>query len=219
VPTFNDRYWGEQGRNDLNSEQGYSLEIGHNFQHHLENGKLELDIAGFYMNVDDWIAWKPAGNLWRPFNLKQVESSGVEFRGNIGQKFNYFDIEVGGMYAYNRAILLKGIAADDPAVGYQLPYTPEHRGVLYANFGYKDYRLSINNNFTGERSGIDVINEKINGFLLTDLHLSKNFRLGKQLLSVEGQVLNVFDLEYQNVRRYAMPGRNYLVSINFFVNN
>jgi vitamin B12 transporter len=219
VPTFNDRYWGEQGRPDLNSEHGYSMEIGHNFQYKMNGGRLELDVAGFYMNIDDWIAWKPAGSLWRPFNLKQVESSGLEFRGNVTQKFSDLDIEFGGMYAYNRAMLRKGISADDPAVGYQLPYTPVHRGGLYANIGYKDYRLSINNNFTGMRYGIDVLNEAVDRFLLTDIHLRKNIQLGQQLLSLEGQVLNVFDIEYQNVKRYAMPGRYYLMSINFFINN
>jgi len=87
VPTFNDRYWGEQGRRDLNSESGYSMEIGYNLQHSLNSGVFEWDIAGFHMNIDDWIAWKPSGDLWRPFNLKKVASSGVEIQAKYQQQF------------------------------------------------------------------------------------------------------------------------------------
>ncbi|MCK5368435.1 MAG: TonB-dependent receptor, partial [Cyclobacteriaceae bacterium] len=83
----------------------------------------------------------------------------------------------------------------------------------------KTYRFSMNNNYTGRRYGIDVINEEIDDFFITDIGVSKNFSIGNQLLSLEGQVLNVFDVEYQNVKRYAMPGRNYLISVNFFINN
>lgn len=219
VPTFNDRYWGREGNKDLGAENGYSLEIGHNFTYRTDAGRLTIDAAGYYMKIDDWIAWKPSGNLWRPFNLKQVESSGIEFNGKWAQQFGQVGLDVGGMYAYNRAILLKGISESDPAVGYQLPYTPIHRAVAFANLIYKSYRFTINNNYTSERRGIDVINETVDGFLLTDIHLSKNINIGRQMLSIEGQVLNVFDLDYQNVKRYAMPGRNYLISINFYINN
>ena len=59
------------------------------------------------MRVEDWIAWKPDGTIWRPYNLKEVESSGVETRVSYAHTFSKIDLEVGGMYAYNRAVLLK----------------------------------------------------------------------------------------------------------------
>ena len=74
------------------------------------------------------------------------------------------------------------------------------------------------NSFTGERSGIDQ-NETIDGYVVTDIDLGRNFSFGKHQFSIEGKVLNVFNVDYQNVARYAMPGRNYLISINFFINN
>jgi iron complex outermembrane receptor protein len=171
------------------------------------------------MIVDDWIAWRPTGGLWRPFNLKKVASSGIEVNSKYRQKHARGYLEFGGMYAFNQATLLEGISADDPAVGYQLPYTPEHRALVFINLILGNYRFSINNNFTGERFGIDVVNERIEAFFLTDMTLGRNFKLGKQTLSIEGQVRNLFDTDYQNVNRYAMPGRNYLMSINFFINN
>lgn len=222
VPTFNDRYWplpGIDDRSDLRSESGYSTEVGHNMLYKSGNFTFENDIALYYMKIDDWIMWVPYGVVWVPENKKKVEGSGVELNSKLRIKLNQGDIEIGGMYAYNKTVLLEGAYENDPAIGYQLPYTPKHRAVLFANFIYKKYRFSINNNYTGERNGIDVRNEKVDEFLVTNVGLSKNFSLGNHLLSVEGKVLNLFDIEYQNINRYAMPGRNYLLSINFFINN
>lgn len=148
-----------------------------------------------------------------------MEATGIELNTKLGWSFLVSSLELGGMYAYNRSVLLEGISEDDPAVGYQLPYSPKHRAVLFANFTYKKYRISMANSFTGARNGIDVRNEKMEGFVTTDIGLSRNITFGKHLFSIEGKVLNVFDIAYQNVNRYAMPGRNYLMSINFFINN
>ncbi|MDZ7604249.1 MAG: hypothetical protein U5K79_01395 [Cyclobacteriaceae bacterium] len=52
-----------------------------------------------------------------------------------------------------------------------------------------------------------------------DITAAKNISLGKNTLSLEAQVLNVLDADYQNVESYAMPGRNYLISINFFIHH
>jgi iron complex outermembrane receptor protein len=220
VPTLNDRYWPLPGieNRELNSERGYSGELGHNFTYQTGKFSLENDISTYYMIVDDWIMWVPYGNNWKPENKKKVEASGVEFTTKLSWEFPSSSLELGGMYAYSRSVLLKGISDDDPAIGNQLPYTPRHRGVLFATYLFKKYHFSVINNFTGERNGMDQ-NEIVDGFLITDIEFARNFKLGRQLFSIEGKILNAFNEEYQNVARYAMPGRNYLMSINFFINN
>ncbi len=218
IPTFNDRYWGELGRPDLLPERGYSIEAGHHLQWRQSGHSLDFDIAAYYMKVDDWIAWKPTGNLWRPYNLKKVGAGGIEANGKYKWQISHGFIQLRGMYAWNVTELLKGIAENDPAVGYQLPYTPRHRFGLGASVLWKKWHFSIDNTYTGTRTGIDVINEQLDDYLLTDLSVSHSFRLGQQAFSLQGQVLNVFDIEYQNVKRYAMPGTNYLLSINILIN-
>lgn len=220
VPTFNDRYWGDWGRKDLKPEQGYSAETGFNLIHKPQNGsRVELDAAVYYMLVDDWIAWKPEGTIWRPYNLKEVKSSGLEFQAKYSNRFGATSLEAGSMYAYNRAVLQKGISDNDPAVGHQLPYTPIHRAGLYANLIWKEYTVSVSNQFIGARLGIDVINETVEAFALTDVRVGRQFKIGRQLITAEGSVLNLFDADYQNINRYAMPGRNYLLSVQLFFNN
>ncbi len=218
VPSFNDRYWGDQGRTDLKSENGISSELGYHLQ---LNTSFDLDIATYYMIVDDWLAWKPAGGVWRPYNLKKVEASGIELNGKWKTNISSASLHLGAMYAYNHSILLEGVGEDDPSVGQQLPYTPRHRFGLNANVTYQSYNIAINNSFTGKRLGMDVNDkeEEVDRYFITNLSISKSLSMGKHRLSIEGKVQNVFDVEYQNVKRYAMPGRNYLMSINFFINN
>lgn len=228
VPSFNDRYWGDQGKPDLKSESGYSTELGHNFRWSSSKYDFEFDVSAFYMLVDDWIIWKRESYYspikgkdvvdWRPDNLKKVEASGIEIDGKMNRKLNHGMVDVGLKYAYNKTILLVGAFENDPSVGEQLPYTPLHRMSLYGNFNYKNFHFNINNTYTGIRNGADVNTEKIDEFFLTDISLSRRFNFGNHIFSFEGQVRNVFDVEYQNVNRYAMPGRNYLLSINYIFN-
>ena len=215
VPTFNDRYWPLPGIEDRNlkSEHGYSGEFGHNFTYQKHNFAIQNDISTYYMKIDDWIMWVPDGTNWKPENKKKVEATGIELNTKLKWDFSRASLELGGMYAYNKAILLEGVSADDANLGNQLPYTPMHRGVLFAKYTFKNYQLSMVNSFTGKRIGLDQ-NEIIDGFAVADLDLGRNINLGKHLFSIEGKVLNVFDVDYQNVARYAMPGRNYLLSIN-----
>ena len=218
VPTFNDRYWGTQGRPDLKSEHGYSMDLGQNMLWKAGDSNLEADIDIYHLVVDDWIAWKPAGGVWRPYNLKKVQGTGVESSVSWAQALSKGQFKVRGMYAYNSTILLRGISDDDPAVGYQLPYTPRHRFGADVQYMQKSFSMLISNSYTGRRNGNDVINEQLPGYLLTDISLSEKVNLGQHAMAFEGKILNVFDVAYQNVNHYAMPGINHQLSINFFIN-
>ena len=133
VPTFNDRYWPLPGieDRDLNSEYGYSGELGHNFIYRNNKFELENDISTYYMIVDDWIIWVPYGTNWKPENKRKVEASGIELNTKLRWELPASSLELGGMYAYNRSVLVEGISENDPAVGHQLAYTPRHRAVLF----------------------------------------------------------------------------------------
>jgi iron complex outermembrane receptor protein len=217
IPTLNDRYWGEQGRMDLNAEHGYSGELGHTYSYAGKALKIKADVAGYVMLVDNWITWRPEGRLWRPANLKEVHARGVELDAEAESTIGKLLIRVCGLYAWNRSVLKRGIEEHDPAAGYQLPYTPEHRAVLGIHLLVGGYRLSLINQYTGMRRELDVINGHLDPYLTTNLSISKNLAIGSSTLAAELQVLNALDTEYQNMRRFAMPGRNYLFSIRYYM--
>ncbi|NJN26679.1 MAG: TonB-dependent receptor [Cyclobacteriaceae bacterium] len=173
VPTFNDRYWGNQGRRDLKAENGYSMEVGHHYNYSKNKWALETDVAAYYMVVDDWLAWKPAGSVWRPYNLKKVAASGIELSGKANFDMGWAVLQLGGMYAYNRAILLRGVSSDDSSVGHQLSYTPRQRVGINATATYRSISFGLDANYTGRRNGIDVVNNQIEGYLLSNFSIAK----------------------------------------------
>jgi len=215
IPTLNDRYWERQGRDDLEAEHGYSLEVGHNYRLTKDHFVLEGDISAYMMSVDNWIAWLPEGNLWRPHNMKEVSAKGIELFTRMDWKTFLGTASINGHYTYTRSVLVRGVDEKDPAAGYQLPYTPVHRAVLSGHLTYRLYRLSVVNQFTGMRRGQDVINDLQDPYFLTNIVVGKNLSLGGHTIVAQVQIRNVINTVYQNVRRYAMPGRNYLVSLRY----
>lgn len=234
VPTFNDRYWRDQGRKDLKSEDGYNLETGFNFELEGERHKFTSDLSAYWMLIDNWITWQPDRFLsdrdgdgvtepvydWRPFNLKKVEGSGVELMLRYDLSVNGLDLGIHTQYALNRAILKESDREDDPSLGQQLPYTPAQRYTIGVNTAIKGYFANLINYYIGKRTGQDVINEVYPGYSLLNLTFGKNFHIkGPHALSGSFSINNLFDTRYQNVNKRAMPGRNYLLSIKYFLTN
>jgi outer membrane receptor protein involved in Fe transport len=59
----------------------------------------------------------------------------------------------------------------------------------------------------------------IDGFAITDFSLFYTLKLDKkQVLRIQGQVKNAFNRSYSYIRSFVMPGRNYLISINYAFN-
>ncbi|MCK6691744.1 MAG: TonB-dependent receptor, partial [Thermoanaerobaculia bacterium] len=75
LPTFNDRFWRGLGNPDLKPERGHSADAGL----HWQQGGFSTEITGFHILLDNWILWQPGPDgLFRPGNLRQVRSRGVE---------------------------------------------------------------------------------------------------------------------------------------------
>ncbi len=234
IPTFNDRYWRDQGRKDLKSEEGYNLETGLNLELERQKHRWTGDISLYWMLIDNWIAWRPDHFLsdrdgdgipepvsdWRPFNLKTVEGAGAELMIRYDLSMEGFKLGAHAQYAYNRAVLKESDRTDDPSLGKQLPYTPAQRYTLGLDGSKKGYFVNIINYFTGKRTGQDVIGDIYPGYTLLNLTLGKNFHIkGPHMLSGSFSIKNLFNSQYQNVYRRAMPGRNYLISIKYFLTN
>jgi len=168
------------------------------------------------MKVDNWILWVPYdGTNWKPENKKKVEGSGVEVNAKTKWELTEGGVEIGGMFAFNETVQVEGVSETDPANGYQLAYTPKHRLNFFSKFNYKHYWVALNGNFTGERNGIDVRAERIHSYFLVDFNIGRRIQISQNNLSIEARVFNLFDVDYQNVNRYAMPGRNFLLSVIF----
>ncbi|CDB11619.1 putative uncharacterized protein [Bacteroides sp. CAG:633] len=120
-----------------------------------------------------------------------------------------------GNYMWQKAIDLTD--PDGPTYKAQLPYTPLHSGNVamvienpWVNIGYsvvgvgKRYFLSQN-----------IPANEIDGYVEHALSLSHEFALKDCRLSVQAELVNLTDEQYDVIKYYPMPGRSWRLTGTF----
>lgn len=215
IPTLNDRFWIPGGNTTLIPEQGTSWETGLVFQTSTKGkGNFKSEVTYYKMDVENWIIWLPQGNIWSPSNIRNVKNQGVE----VATEGNYFlgelQLKTNLRYAYNQARNQSRVNANDRSFGKQLPYTPLHKIQWNVRIQRNDFEWSINQVYTGERYDTSDNESVVAPFTLWNTGIHYNWRFYKFRGNLGMQVLNLMNEQYQTMKLRAMPGRNYLVSID-----
>ena len=214
VPTLNDRYWGGV-HTYLRSENSFTVEGGSDYHWFKGSRRATASITLYSSSVNDWIRWLPAGNVWRPQNVPKVHSKGAEALLSTEAPLGRF---VGGLsvnYSYTSIKMVKGLREGDPSVGRQLAFQPRHsvRGSLSLSGGPFLWFATIS--FTGDRTTLDIF-DVLDPYTLLDAGARYKGVLGGQKYSINLTVKNITGTNYQNVKFYAMPGRNYNVAFRLY---
>lgn len=218
IPTFNDRYWGTQGNPDLKPEVGMNCELGTDFNIYQGKNTFKAKLTGYFLDINDWIQWRPMGGDWYPVNIRRVHSSGIETQLKSVIKLKNYTLKLGANYSLNKVIAKEEYGTENKNVGNQLSYTPLHNGNAYFDILYRDWHLNTDAAYTGERFVLEGGENSLQGYALVNMTLGKRLRFQKHIISINGMVYNLFNQEYQNEQFYAMPGRNYRISIRFTFN-
>lgn len=208
VPTLNDRYWGGKAAY-LEPERGSTYEGGADYTIVFRGWRIDSYFTYYYSAVKNWIRWLPAGEVWRPRNIPKVISSGVETGFNGVKSFGEGVWSVGAKYAYTGVAMKKSLFKNDPSIGCQVPYQPKHN--LIVKIGYERGRVEskIVGSYTGRRSSSDIY-DIMKGYFLLNGHVK--YRLGERL-TLSGELDNILNADYQNVKYYAMPGFNFSIGV------
>lgn len=219
IPTFNDRFWELSGNPDLKPEKGLNYEFGTSYQLSHTHNILQLQITAFYLDIDNWIQWLPStGSLWKPENKLKVQSKGLEFSIEDGFKISKIKFNVGINYSLNKVVLVKDYKnSQSKELGKQLIYTPEHLSNSFMSIDYKRFILSCSASYTGTRFTESY--KPLEDYVLVNTSIGKTLMYKYHIFSVNFKVNNMLDKAYQNQERYAMPGRNFAISIKYSINN
>jgi len=211
VPTLNDRYWGGEHLY-LRSERSFTVEGGADYSWFSDSWGVDVFGTLYQSNVKDWIRWLPAGVVWRPQNIPEVLSRGAEAGARLSGKISDWTLSFNYSFAYTNVKMVRANWAEDPAIGEQLAYQPKHswRTKLMAANGTISLYGALS--YTGVRTTIDLY-DILPSYLLSDFGATYCFRLFGEEFAANGVVKNIFDVSYQNVKFYAMPGRNYQISL------
>lgn len=225
IPNFNEMYYYSITR-ELKPEKAMQHNVGVTYILRLpesdrqKNVDIRLQIAtdAYYNRVSDKLIAIPVQNmfLWSMINLGRVDIWGFDHRLDFSIRIKRITITIGRSYAYQNAT-----DRTDPTsktYGHQIPYTPRHSGgeslyveTPWVDFGYT--AMAVGSRYYRQQNTEDT---RLKPYCDQGLTLAHTFEFKNgSKLKLKGQVLNIFDVQYEIVRSYPMMGRNYRVSAVF----
>lgn len=215
VPSLNDRYWGGEHLY-LKAERSTTIEGGADYI--LQKGLVTLTtfFTLYRSDVDDWIRWLPAGSVWRPQNVPNVLSKGAEAGVKLAIEAPAIKYELSANYNYTNISMKRALWDQDPGIGQQLAYQPKNSFSVNLSADTKRLRVWSSTQYTGSRTTVDIF-DKLPGYSVTDAGISYKMVLAGNRSQLSFTVNNIFNKDYQNVKFYAMPMRNWqlVMKINF----
>jgi vitamin B12 transporter len=99
----------------------------------------------------------------------------------------------------------------------QLVYVPKHIANMFVQIKHNNTSYFADLTYTGERF-FDYVGNKLPTHLLTNVGISYKIAIHNHFLNLSSHVDNLFNNDYQNEIKYAMPGRTYKLSASLDIN-
>lgn len=217
LPTFNDLYWEPGGNPDLLPEQGWAIQSGLGGALSIEQVQLEGGVDFFSRWVSDWIQWLPdQGLIWRPENVKQVWSRGIETQASIlWEAWDQGFIYVKGSYRWTRSTEEEVASGLSRQEGAQIIYVPIHQGGIQGKVSWKKVGFTYIHQVVGQVFTLADNSEILPAYSTGQLTASYDWstsKLGAKLLL---SLNNLWGESYQVVAGRPMPGRSFLMRFQF----
>lgn len=208
VASFNDLYWAELGNPELKNELGISKEIGFSMKQSNGNQYFEAHLTYFDVDVSNRILWKPQANgQWRPSNLYQMESNGLEFMVKYVAHLRGFNYQIATNYQ---------VADATDSNGKIITYVPRQSASVNGRATYKNFLLSWQQSISSRRYADSDKTEWTNGFTVAQATGGYSFSLPKLTkLSLQLDISNIFNSDYQTILYYPNPKRQYRFQVYF----
>ncbi len=207
LPALNDLYWQNLGNPNLLAERGFSGELGIDFFKNNNNSENKLGFTLFALQTNNWIQWSPqSGSSWTPSNLKKVLSRGVELTFKNQLKLNNkFVLKTHFNYQLSRATEV------GDSLNLQLIYAPIHAGSMGISAIYKHFYLNYYQNASSKRR---MIGDFTKPFTIANTTIGYSFLINKYQLNTALQIANIWNADYEVIRFYAQPRRNFEAQLN-----
>jgi iron complex outermembrane receptor protein len=213
VPTFNDRFWVPGGNPNLRPEKGWSYELTGKLSYCTGKTSGNLKMNGFYMDIDDWILWKNGGAYWYAENVQRVKSMGFELMTDWKYRLWGLETTSGLNYTFTHSKRVEALTPTN-ALNRQLEYVPFHAGTLFTSSRYQKLALTIDASYTGRQYTDEEDKNILDDYFLLNSVLGYSILNNKDhQLKMTGTLANVLNVNYQSSWGYAMPRRNYRLSL------
>lgn len=220
APTLNERYWVPGGDPGLKPETSWNEEAGISYDKIFSEALLNLYISFFNSRVENWILWLPSsGSYWEVENAQQVWSRGIEFGCKQSVTLNAFDLLLTSSYTFCKSTNEEKLFDLDASYKKQLIYTPLHRLIFKPGVAYRGFNMAFRGAFTGEVYTSKDNLSSLQPYFLVDVIASKSLNINNRYpISVQLNLNNVFNMEYQVAPYRPMPGINFLITLKAGLN-
>jgi iron complex outermembrane receptor protein len=196
LPTFNDLYWIYSGNPDLKPEYSRNLEMGL----YLKGGKLwKAALSVYYYAFHDRIVWLPETGIWRPQNISEMYSRGME---------THFELNFSKGKLKNKISLNYSFVEAKSGENY-MPYVPPHSCNGYWDVNYLDTHFVISTSYQSYYFLNADNSNLLPSVTLVNVLLSRSLHIQKMPLDIQVRVKNILDKKYQIIAFYPMPGRSF----------
>lgn len=215
MPTFNDLYYREVGNYKLAPEKTrqYNLGAAYSMRPLSWCSELTLSADAYYGRIDDKIVAVPGVFVWKMSNVDRVETLGADVDAKaLFRISSSSSLRLSSSYSYMRAV---NRTAGSPLRGEQIVYTPLHSGNADVSVSTPLVDAGYTLLWSGKRYHLakNVRSNEIGAYGDHSLWLSRRWTVGGCRLLTRAEVRNIGDRNYEIIRYYPMPGRNYSFTI------
>lgn len=221
-PSFNELYYSQIGNKSLVPEESSQINLGAKFIKIYPKFNFQIQGNVFRNSVKEKIVALPTKNLfvWSIQNIGKVNILGADLNFNTSYQLakNWLlSYQIG--INYQRVIDVSD--SNSPTYKHQIAYTPEFTGSTSLNIAYKKIGLHFSGLYIGERYSLNenTVNNHLDPYFILDISASYSIRIKeKHNLKLQAGMKNVLDSDYDFIRYYMMPGRNYFLKLSYEFN-
>lgn len=218
TPTFNDLYYLVIGNTKLKPETTKQANLGITWS---QSGIAFFDFLSFsadtyYNRVNDKIVAVPTMFVWKMMNVGKVETIGLDL--NVHAEYSINDrlkCYLSGSYNFMQAEDITN--KESKTWRNQIIYTPKHSGNGSFTFETPWVNVTYNLLFASERYTLaqNLPDYRIKPYTDHGISISRSFKWNKHQLRIQADALNLSNKNYEIIRFYPMPGRNYKLSLTY----
>ena len=182
---------------------------------------LKLIVNTFYNEVKNQILALPTKNLfvWSMQNIGEVKNYGFESRIQWSKEIKE-NWKFNTSTSYTLQYALDFSSSTSPTYQHQVAYMPKHLGNFDINVSFKEFGVSSSLMSVSKRYSLNenILSNEVSAFTTLDLGVYLNHKMmDNNSLRLHFMVKNVFDVSYNYIRYFVMPGRNFLMTLSYAI--
>lgn len=237
MPSFNDMYYPRVGGRDLRPEKALQSNLGLVWEHVFgaagHKGRRSVcrdsskDICrehragitadAYYNRVRDKIVAYPTMFIWTMRNVGEVEMAGCDLTASYSHGFaKWLALRMNAAYSFQYAVDITD--SGSACYRHQIVYTPRHCGSASAALETPWVNICYSMNAVGERYSLaqNLPAYRIDPYADHCLSINGDCSFGRRHrwgLHWSAEALNLAGTNYEIIKYYPMPGRNYRITI------